>query len=92
MQRYRKLTAQPGQEVVRSDSALAIVDAFLEWTSKHRVCRTCERFRDRTQWFVETIHQDYYRNNPQQGYCRVVVGPKLEKFRKVFKDKLKAGD
>jgi len=71
---------------------LAIVDAFLEWTSKHRACRTCEWHRDRIQWFVETIHQDYYHNNPQQGYCRVVVGPKLEKFRKVFKDKLKAGD
>jgi peptide-methionine (S)-S-oxide reductase len=38
---------------------------------------------------AEGYHQDYYRNNPQQGYCRAVVGPKLEKFRKVFKDKLK---
>lgn len=41
---------------------------------------------------AEQYHQDYYRNNPQQGYCRVVIGPKLEKFRKVFKDKLKASD
>ena len=38
---------------------------------------------------AEPYHQDYYRNNPQQGYCRVVIGPKLEKFRKVFKDKLR---
>jgi len=38
---------------------------------------------------AEKYHQDYYRNNPQQGYCRVVIGPKLEKFRKVFKDRLK---
>ena len=41
---------------------------------------------------AEQYHRDYYRNNPQQGYCRVVIGPKLEKFRKVFKDKLKMGD
>lgn len=41
---------------------------------------------------AEQYHQDYYRNNPQQGYCRVVIGPKLEKFRQVFKGKLKEGD
>ena len=39
---------------------------------------------------AEQYHQDYYRNNPQQGYCRFVIGPKMEKFRKVFKDKLRA--
>ena len=41
---------------------------------------------------AEQYHEDYYRNNPQQSYCRVVIGPKLEKFRKVFKDKLRAGE
>ena len=41
---------------------------------------------------AEQYHQDYYRNNPQQGYCRVVIGPKLEKFRKVFKGKLKTSE
>jgi peptide-methionine (S)-S-oxide reductase len=34
-------------------------------------------------------HQNFYANNPQQGYCRVVIGPKVEKLRKVFADKLK---
>ena len=34
-------------------------------------------------------HQNYYATNPQQGYCRVVITPKIEKFRKVFQDKLK---
>jgi len=41
---------------------------------------------------AEQYHQDYYRDNRQQFYCRVVISPKLEKFRKAFKDKLKAGD
>jgi peptide-methionine (S)-S-oxide reductase len=39
---------------------------------------------------AEEYHQDYYRNNPEQGYCSFVIGPKLEKFRQVFHDKLAA--
>ena len=31
---------------------------------------------------AEGYHQDYYRNNPNQGYCRAVIGPKVEKFEK----------
>ncbi len=38
---------------------------------------------------AESYHQNYYNNNTNQGYCRYVIGPKLEKFEKVFKDKLK---
>lgn len=38
---------------------------------------------------AEDYHQEYYENNPNQGYCRIVIQPKLEKFKKVFEDKLK---
>lgn len=38
---------------------------------------------------AENIHQDYFANNPNQPYCRVVVAPKVAKFRKHFIDKLK---
>jgi len=38
---------------------------------------------------AEAYHQEYYENNPNQGYCRMVINPKVEKFEKVFKDKLK---
>jgi peptide-methionine (S)-S-oxide reductase len=38
---------------------------------------------------AEKYHQNYYRTNPNQGYCQYVIVPKLEKFRKVFKDQLK---
>ena len=38
---------------------------------------------------AEDYHQDYYENNSQQPYCQLVITPKLEKFRKVFKDQLK---
>ena len=38
---------------------------------------------------AEEYHQDYFSNNPNQGYCNFVIVPKIEKFEKVFKDLLK---
>ncbi len=39
---------------------------------------------------AENYHQEYYANNKNSNpYCSIVIQPKLEKFRKVFKDKLK---
>jgi peptide-methionine (S)-S-oxide reductase len=38
---------------------------------------------------AEAYHQEYYFQNASQPYCSVVITPKLEKFRKVFADKLK---
>ncbi len=37
---------------------------------------------------AEDYHQNYFRNNPNQSYCRFVIAPKLDKFEKVFKLKL----
>lgn len=38
---------------------------------------------------AEDYHQNYYNLNPNQGYCTFVIAPKLEKFKKVFSNKLK---
>ncbi len=38
---------------------------------------------------AEEYHQDYFRKNPTAGYCRVVVAPKVAKFRKQFAARLK---
>ncbi len=38
---------------------------------------------------AEEYHQEYFRKNPWQGYCRVVIAPKVAKFRKNFKEQLK---
>jgi peptide-methionine (S)-S-oxide reductase len=38
---------------------------------------------------AEAYHQEYYENNPNQGYCRLVINPKLNKLEKIFKEKLK---
>src|SRR5690606_5151846 len=40
---------------------------------------------------AEDYHQNYYTNNTSEPYCQLVIKPKLEKFRKVFKEKLKKG-
>jgi len=34
---------------------------------------------------AEDYHQDYYRTNPNQGYCRAIIRPKVEKFEKKLK-------
>jgi peptide-methionine (S)-S-oxide reductase len=38
---------------------------------------------------AEDYHQNYFKNNGGQPYCYYVIRPKVEKFQKVFKDKLK---
>ena len=38
---------------------------------------------------AEQYHQNYYNNNKTQGYCMAVINPKLDKFIKKYKDKLK---
>lgn len=40
-------------------------------------------------WPAEAYHRDYYARNPYQGYCMMVVGPKVAKFRKQFQSRLK---
>ncbi|KQO20463.1 peptide methionine sulfoxide reductase [Flavobacterium sp. Leaf82] len=43
----------------------------------------------KTFYKAEDYHQNYYANNKNQPYCKMVIQPKIEKFEKVFKDKLK---
>ena len=35
---------------------------------------------------AEDYHQDYFAKNPEQGYCRVVVAPKVKKFEKLLQE------
>jgi len=40
-------------------------------------------------YVAEDYHQNYYNRNKSQGYCEYIITPKLDKFRKIFKDQLK---
>jgi peptide-methionine (S)-S-oxide reductase len=40
-------------------------------------------------WPAEDYHQDYFDKNPDKSYCRLVITPKIKKFREIFKDRLK---
>jgi peptide-methionine (S)-S-oxide reductase len=41
-------------------------------------------------WRAEDYHQHYFANHPGQGYCAMVVAPKVEKFRRTFRQRVKA--
>ena len=41
-------------------------------------------------YLAEDYHREYYDRNPEQGYCQVIISPKVSKLRQKFADKLKA--
>lgn len=66
--------------------------AMIEELTKERVFEkpivtTVEPFLE--FYVAEISHQDYYRLNPNAGYCQVVISPKVAKLRKTFTDRLK---
>jgi peptide methionine sulfoxide reductase MsrA len=38
---------------------------------------------------AEAYHQNYFRNNPNQGYCQAVINPKVAKFHGRYANRLK---
>ncbi len=43
-----------------------------------------------TFYVAEKYHQNYYKDNPNQGYCSIVIAPKVKKFRQKWAHKLKS--
>jgi len=41
---------------------------------------------------AESHHQEYFKRNPDQAYCRIVIAPKVAKFRKRYLDELKKAE
>jgi peptide-methionine (S)-S-oxide reductase len=69
------------------------IDAFLQTASQDHTFEksiVTEVLPLADYWPAEDYHQDYFENNPSQGYCAFVVGPKVEKFRKTFASRVKA--
>jgi peptide-methionine (S)-S-oxide reductase len=55
--------------------------------NEEQIVTTIEPFKN--FYPAENYHHNYYNDNQNQGYCRFVIAPKLEKFEKAFKNKLK---
>ena len=66
--------------------AQAVVDEANE-AHRGRVVTELQRVDNYSR--AEDYHQRYFAKNPGQGYCAAVIAPKIEKFRKTFKARLK---
>ena len=76
-------TVDAAQEAVARE-VLAEVDAH------HGGRVVTELQPERNYSRAEAYHQHYFANHPNQGYCAMVVAPKVEKFKKTFASRVKA--
>jgi peptide-methionine (S)-S-oxide reductase len=83
---YRSIVLydSPEQKAV-AEQAVAEFEAEGVWKGIVTELAPLERF-----WPAEAYHRDYYRRNPDQAYCRVVIAPKLAKLRKHHMEKLRS--
>jgi peptide-methionine (S)-S-oxide reductase len=75
-----------------SDEQKEIAENFIEALTKEAVFKdpiVTEVTKFDAFYKAEEYHQNYYNNNKTQGYCVAVINPKLEKFIKKYKSKLK---
>lgn len=65
---------------------------YIEWIEKEKLYANpiVTEVKQATVFYLaEDYHQNYYNQNKEQGYCQMVIAPKLEKLRKYYKSKLK---
>ncbi len=73
----------PAQETVVRE-VLAEVDAL----NRGRVVTEVKMLDNYSK--AEAYHQHYYANHPNAGYCAFVVAPKVQKFKRTFRERVKA--
>ncbi|WPR71256.1 peptide-methionine (S)-S-oxide reductase MsrA [Flavobacterium sp. NG2] len=69
-----------------------IAQDFIEWLNREEVFPNSivTKISEASKFYVaEDYHHNYYNSNKEQGYCSFIISPKIEKVKKVFKDKLK---
>jgi len=74
----------PDQKTRASDVIREIVDAHVWDAPIVTQLQPLEAF-----YRAEEYHQEYFKNNPNQSYCRIVIAPKVQKFRQHYVQKLK---
>lgn len=78
---YRSIIlAHDGDQSCAAEEAVAAVDASGEWGNPV----VTEVAPLETFYVAEVEHQEYYAQNPNDRYCRIVADPKIAKFRKQF--------
>jgi peptide-methionine (S)-S-oxide reductase len=84
---YRSIIlTHDAEQAAEARAVMAEVEAAKIWPAK----LTTEITPLTTFWPAEPEHQRYYERNPWAGYCRVVIAPKVAKFRKAYAARLKA--
>lgn len=68
-------------------AAQSIIAVLNKEVYNTKIVTTLEPFK--AFYKAKDYHQNYYQNNQEQPYCQMVIQPKLEKFEKVFKNRLK---
>lgn len=68
-------------------AAESIINELNEKVFNGKIVTTIEKLEK--FYPAESYHQNYYEQNKSKGYCQMVIQPKIEKFEKVFKDRLK---
>ena len=84
-------TVQPSSPWMKSRSGLPVLPCPLRKKLGFGTTPSSPSIEPLALFYVaEDYHQDYFANNPDQGYCVAVVGPKVKKFKALFADKLKS--
>jgi peptide methionine sulfoxide reductase msrA/msrB len=73
------------EQKIAAQSIIDELNASKVYASK--IVTTLEPFKK--FYKAEEYHQNYYENNKDKPYCQMVIQPKIEKFEKIFKDRLK---
>ena len=82
---YRSVIFYKNEE--QKKAAQSIIAELNKEVYNHKIVTTLEPFK--AFYKAKDYHQNYYQNNQEQPYCQMVIQPKLEKFEKVFKNRLK---
>ncbi|TBX69224.1 bifunctional methionine sulfoxide reductase B/A protein [Flavobacterium silvisoli] len=82
---YRSVIFYKNEE--QKKAAQSIIAELNQAVYSGKIVTTLEPFK--AFYKAKDYHQNYYENNKNQPYCQLVIQPKLEKFEKVFKDRLK---
>ena len=71
----------------KKDAEIIIAQLEAEGVYNHKIVTEITPFE--VYYEAGNYHQNYYNNNKNQGYCRAVINPKLDKFVKKYSKKLK---